>query len=628
MRRVAWTLGVLAVIAVVAAVIGVRLIDTPAARAEIQTRISAALGGRIEWQSLHLRLLPRPHGELRGVRIEIPGALSARADDLDVYLQLWPLLLGRAEIASLSLSRPELRIHPAGSEQSDVELDPVATYRAVVAPVADALRKFAPDTVLTIKDAVLDIASSPVRLHNLNITARSAAQSLDLDVASASNYWKQLRFEARVAYADLSAVGKLSIAELALHKDMPRATLLAQLRTDAKTAIECDFETKLGTLLRQARGKLAWRAAGKGSEVEARLEQIDLPQAITLARRHVSGLDSIESLDGRLSVNIRASLAKQWHVQVEATASDASLKLTQLPWKLSVQGAQIAASEKELHVSGLSGALGESSFSQVAARLDLGKPMRLTAASGRATLKLEQWLPWLRQQAPIEEVAQLSGDVDVTLTRMALRFDRPGAVDLDALVVPRQVSVGLKSLPAAAAISGGSMRVDASQVRLDKVEVAMLDARTVVSGTVAMKGPRIELAIAEMFSDKLALYELTFEEHPRELLCLRDLLSGAVIAGFVKRAAGLAIRRDREKKNPRKLGITEKDMRNAIGESFRELADVHNLGAIMEKVESIGKIPSNVRKAVFYAGSEEAHFGPDIDFGAHHLQAARGSAVN
>ena len=514
MRRVAWTLGVLTVIAVVAAVIGVRLIDTPAAKAEIQARLSAALGGRIEWQSLELRVLPRPHGELRGVRIEIPGAVSARADDLDVYLQLWPLLLGRAEIASVSLSRPQLRLHPAASEQGNAEFDSVTAYRAAMAPVAEALRKFAPDTVFAVKDAALEIESSSVRLHNLNLTARSARESLELELDTASNYWKQLRFEARVAYADLSGVAKLKIAELKPLKDLPPATLAAQMRTDAKTAIECDFETALGALLPQAKGRLR-QPAGKAAELHARLERIDLPQAIALAQRHMSGLDSIESLEGRLSVNIRASLAKQWHAQVEATASDASVKLAQLPWKLSVQGAQIAASEKELHISGLSGALGESSFSQVAARLDLGKPLRLTAGSGRATLKLEQWLPWLRQQAPIEEVAQLSGDVDVTLNRMALRFDRPAAVDFDALAVPRLVSVGLKSLPAAAAISGGSMRVDASQVRLDKVEVAMLDARTVVSGTVAMKGPSVELALAEgTLGEKIVQWALARGEVP------------------------------------------------------------------------------------------------------------------
>jgi hypothetical protein len=55
---------------------------------------------------------------------------------------------------------------------------------------------------------------------------------------------------------------------------------------------------------------------------------------------------------------------------------------------------------------------------------------------------------------------------------------------------------------------------------------------------------------------------------------------------------------------------------------------VHNIGAVVEKAEGIGKFPKNVRKAKFYAGSEEAHFGPTVEFGRGGVQAAGGGAVN
>jgi len=348
MKRVGWTVVALAVVAVAAAAIGLRLIDTPAVRTEIQTRLSAALGGRIDWDALEVRILPAPHAELRSVRMEIPGALTVRADDVDVYLRLWPLLRGRAEIASLSVSRPQVRIQgTASGGESGAQLDPVAAYRQGITPVAEALRRFAPDTVLTIRDAALDLASPPLALRKLNITARSVGESLELDVDTASNYWQRLRFEARVAYADLSAAGTLRIDRLALHKDLPSARVRAQVRTDAKTSIECDLEAALGTLLPQAKGKLTL-PAGKAAEIDARLARIDLPQAIAIARRHVSGLDTIESLDGRLSANVRASLGAQWQARVEVTASDASLKLAQLPWKLSAQAGQVTVNENEL----------------------------------------------------------------------------------------------------------------------------------------------------------------------------------------------------------------------------------------------------------------------------------------
>src|SRR5882672_8746822 len=168
MKRVAWVLVALAVAAVVLVAIGLRLVDTPAVRAEIQGRLSSALGGQVEWEALEVRLLPAPHGELRRVRVEIPGALSVRADDVDVYLRLWPLLRGRAEIASVSVSRPEVRVEVAGDGQDSGVPDPVAVYRGAMTPLAAALRKFAPDTVLKISEATLDIASSPIQLRDLN----------------------------------------------------------------------------------------------------------------------------------------------------------------------------------------------------------------------------------------------------------------------------------------------------------------------------------------------------------------------------------------------------------------------------------------------------------------------------
>jgi proteasome-associated ATPase len=133
-------------------------------------------------------------------------------------------------------------------------------------------------------------------------------------------------------------------------------------------------------------------------------------------------------------------------------------------------------------------------------------------------------------------------------------------------------------------------------------------------------------AMALMYSDALALYELLFDGSHRELVCLRDLLSGAVIAGFVNRAATRAIRRDRL--SGKHSGLTAADICDAIRESFREMADVHNIGAVVEKAEGIGKFPKNVRKAEFYAGSEEAHFGPTVEFGRGGVQAAGGGAVN
>ncbi|HEY2338327.1 MAG TPA: AsmA-like C-terminal region-containing protein [Burkholderiales bacterium] len=374
----------IAVIALVA--VGVRLVDTPAARAVIQSRLAAALGGQIAWEGLELRLLPAPHGELRRVRIEIPGALAVRADQVDVYLRLWPLLRGQPEIASLSLARPEIRIDAVGGAKQGEAPDPLAVYRQVMAATAHALQTFAPDTAVRVEAASIVLAAPALELRELDVKARTGHDGVELEIAAASNLWKRARVEAHVGYADLSARALVTVEELAL---------------------------------------------------------------------------------------------------------------PQLPWKLSVKQAELALAGEELTLSGGQGALGESTFAGLEARLALGAPLRLTAASGRASVALGQWFPWLRERLPLDALDAVSGRVEVTLKRMTLPFDRPAAVDFEVLVAPREVSATLKALPGPISATGGTVGVERSRVRLDRLAVGLLDAKAEVSGAYALGEGSVEAAIGQ-----------------------------------------------------------------------------------------------------------------------------------
>ena len=157
----------------------------------------------------------------------------------------------------------------------------------------------------------------------------------------------------------------------------------------------------------------------------------------TRARRKLPGLDAVESAEGKLAAKVSASLGPPWRAQVALVKSHATVKLAQLPWKVSVHEARLALTPEHVRVEGLRGGVGESSFSHAALQLDLRTPMRVSAASGRATLKLEQWLPWLHAQFPLEEVTALSGLLDVTLDRLALRLDRPAEAGITLALVVR-----------------------------------------------------------------------------------------------------------------------------------------------------------------------------------------------
>lgn len=490
MRRAALVTGAVVLATVLlAALLGPTLLDTPAVRAEIQQRLSHALQGQVTWASLDLSLLPAPHGELRQLRVEIPGQLSVAVEEVDVYLRLWSLLRGRPEISSFTLSKPSIRLLvPIGEEPGRALPDLVATYRAAMEPVVRALHELAPETTLRIEGGAFD----PGMVRELDAELLTGRGAVDFRLTAASAWWQRATLEGKLVYAALAAHARIEVEALRVDGDLPPADVRAELRTDGRTSIEGDFEGRIGTLA-AARGKA--RLPGPG--LEADVSGIDLAQALAIARRKIPGIEAVESAEGQLAVKINATLEPPWRAQVALSESSAAVKLAPLPWKLSIQGARITLTPEQVQVEGLRGAVAESTFSHVALQLAPGAPLRVSAASGKATLELEQWFPWLQAQFPLEGVTALSGAVDVTLDRLAMRMDRPAEIQFEARAVPRGVDVGLETLPSAVAVAGGSIRAEPAAVRLDGVAVATMDAKAVVSGTIFFKEPKVELAVSE-----------------------------------------------------------------------------------------------------------------------------------
>jgi hypothetical protein len=630
MKRLAYAAAAVILLAVLLVLIAPALVDTPAVRAEIQRRLDQALHGQVTWDALDVALFP-PHGELREVRIEIPGKLSAAAEEVDVYLRFWPLLVGRAEISSVTLQRPKIRLTASGGGREG-PLDAMALYRSVAEPAASALRKFAPEMSLSLDQARVEVGANFV-LRDLRARARTDGKGVELEVAAASSRWKRATLQARMEYADLSASGTVALDELSADPDLAPATLHARLRTDGSTALECEFDGRLGTLLPAAKGRLLL-TAGKPPQLAAELTGVDVAQGIALARRKGAPLDVLESAEGKVSAKATATLGPPWLLSLEIVKSDAAVRLAQLPWKLSLHAAKVALSRERVLVTEAKGVLGSSSFENAATQIDfggkpvvssasgratlqveqwlpwlkgkrpldqivsasgrvdvvlhrltlpldrpaaldfdavatarklratlqglpdpvnvaagtvragprrvrvekaqgsvgnstfaavnaqieLGKAARVSSASGRATLELAQWFPWLQRKLPLEKFGPVSGGAEVTLNRLALRFDDPLAADYDAVAVPRKVSIAVKTLPAAVSVDGGSVRAAAGQVTLEKVAAQMLDANASVSGKISLKTRAVELALAEgIAGERLVRWTMERREVPPRL---------------------------------------------------------------------------------------------------------------
>jgi hypothetical protein len=257
-RRIALVAGI-ALVSTLAAliVVGPMLVDTPAVRAQIQHKASEALSGQIAWDSMRVRLLPWPRAVMRGVRASLPGRVQLKMEQADVHLRLMPLLRGRAQITSISLTRPaiELEIPAAKSAQDFAPADPIAAYRAAMHPLVERVRNIAPKSVITIDAATVDVRASgmpSIQLRDLSVRARTAPAGADVEVTSASNFWGRLDLVAHVEFADLSGHADLNAVDIkpqpwldralagrSLAASLPAANLRVQVRTDARTSIQC-----------------------------------------------------------------------------------------------------------------------------------------------------------------------------------------------------------------------------------------------------------------------------------------------------------------------------------------------------------------------------------------------------
>src|SRR5580765_3667074 len=105
--------------------------------AEIQAKLSKAVQGEVRWQEFSVRILPAPHGRLRGLEVKTAAA-TLTTDEVTVALRLWPLFEGRAEVASLKIARPVLRLTvvPAAAVPQEARLEeptnPLQAYRSAM----------------------------------------------------------------------------------------------------------------------------------------------------------------------------------------------------------------------------------------------------------------------------------------------------------------------------------------------------------------------------------------------------------------------------------------------------------------------------------------------------------------
>lgn len=478
-RRTAYGLGGLLAILLVAALVLPALLDTEAVSAELQQKLSDAIGAEVRWQGFGVRVLPWPRAALRELSIQAKG-LNVAANAASVDLALLPLVRGRAEIAAASLRRPVVHIDltalddkpaAAATPAAGPPLNPVELHREIV----EALRDYVPDAVITVEEGELSLIRRempPLELRKVTLRAKSDARGLQLEASAASTNWDRLELAARFGYEDLSTDATLEAAGIRpqawldwsfsaspIHVGLPNASLKARLRGAAGKPVECDVAIDAGIVDAVGPGKRV-RVEGVriGAHLQAKAEELfirtdelrlgasvlgagelryalkngslalatgyelDLAQVLEYARELApkdaqASLARVSAASGRLKGRLTvASAGSAWTLGVAAENSDAGVQLEDMPGPVVLSGASVSLSPDSVKVERAMLSLLDGSAVASATISDYARGPRVRGSLAKATLGPEV-LGWIWKTAALPSSLALKTPIELAIPR-------------------------------------------------------------------------------------------------------------------------------------------------------------------------------------------------------------------
>jgi uncharacterized protein involved in outer membrane biogenesis len=525
----AWIAAALVIAGIAAALVLPLFLDTPAVKAELQRKLSEAVQGEVAWEDLSIRVLPSPRGIMRKARIEIPAILEVKAEQLAVRPAFWPLLRGRVEIASVDLSRPAIRLDIAAApddrgearaKAGEPEPDLAATWRSTVGGIAGIVRRYAPDTVLSVEGAQLEFSAPgilPIALHDVTVRAQSGRSGMDLDASLAGTHWSRVKLSARLQFADLSGHADVEFSGLKLQTwldhylakspirvAVPASDLHFRASIDGKTELDGGFELRTAflELVRDARrvrvpdlrvkgkieareggirvslddvglgvgrlagGTLHYLARSGVATLHARFD-LDTAQTMEIARSltPVAAAQALERFqaEGRAQGSVSADLGRaDWSVAVDVVKSNVTVKVRDLPGPAGFTGGSARISRKGISIDRAALSLLDATATASATISDSREGLSVRGSIAEGTIG-EEFLDWIWQMAQVPPRWMLKTPVRIAVPSFAWGPKQALDVQATARFDPGpSVAVGLGWTPAALEVRRAAIKDERS----------------------------------------------------------------------------------------------------------------------------------------------------------------------
>jgi hypothetical protein len=194
-------------------------INRPEARDAIQRYLGTAIGGTIAFDRVKLSVFPRICASVEHPRLDLPDQIRARAAEIDVCLQLLPLLRGRVLADSAHIRFPEINLTAAGMPAPAAHPHPADILRWL-AEAAVRLKHF-PESDIEVTDGRMTISQSDgsrFEFHSVNLRWFRNGPEVQWAIEARSDRVASLSSIGRLDASSLNGTATFKAADVQAHR--------------------------------------------------------------------------------------------------------------------------------------------------------------------------------------------------------------------------------------------------------------------------------------------------------------------------------------------------------------------------------------------------------------------------
>ncbi len=196
---------------------GPTFINSERMRQKIQTIISQKTGGKVEYKTADLSLLPYTHAVIHQVSISLPGKVKGTIKRLNIIPKLLPLFIGKFHINEIQIESPNIKMlvnRSSGNGNETKKPFNLDTFKDMVTGVFSPLTVELPDFHITMNDGAFNLIEEEVTvfaLSELQVEIGCHSNELAIKMNGTSNICKDISVIASFSQKDLKGKGEIEL---------------------------------------------------------------------------------------------------------------------------------------------------------------------------------------------------------------------------------------------------------------------------------------------------------------------------------------------------------------------------------------------------------------------------------